>query len=41
MKSVNKMTQGELGAFVQSRLREEGIEVILSGGAAVAIHSSQ
>jgi hypothetical protein len=40
MKAVSKMTQGELGAFVQSRLREKGIEVILSGGAAVAIHSS-
>jgi hypothetical protein len=34
------MTQGELGAFIQSSLREKGIEVILSGGAAVAIHSS-
>ena len=40
MKSVSKMTQGELGAFIQSSLREKGIEVILSGGAAVAIHSS-
>ena len=34
------MTQGELGALIQSSLREKGIEVILSGGAAVAIHSS-
>jgi hypothetical protein len=40
MKSVGKMTQGELGAFIQSQLRENGIEVILSGGAAVAIYSN-
>jgi hypothetical protein len=40
VKSISKMTQGELGAFIQSSFREKGIEVILSGGAAVAIHSS-
>jgi hypothetical protein len=40
VKSVSKMTQGELGAFIQSQLREKGIEVILSGGAAVAIYSN-
>lgn len=40
MKPVAKMTQGELGAFIQSQLREKGIEVILSGGAAVAIYSN-
>jgi len=39
MKSVNKMTQGELAAFIQSQLEKKGIEVILSGGAAVAIYS--
>jgi hypothetical protein len=39
MKSVGKMTPGELSAFIQSQLREKGIEVILSGGAAVAIYS--
>jgi hypothetical protein len=39
MKSVARMTQGELGAFVQTHLREKGIEVILSGGAAVALYS--
>jgi hypothetical protein len=33
------MTQAELAAYVQERLREKGIEVILSGGAAVAIYS--
>lgn len=39
MKSVNKMTQPELGAFVQSHLRTKGIEVVLSGGAAVALYT--
>jgi hypothetical protein len=40
MKPVGKMTQAELGAFIQSQLREKGIEVVLSGGAAVAIYSN-
>jgi hypothetical protein len=40
MKPVSKMTQGEFGAFIQSQLRKNGIEVILSGGAAVSIYSS-
>jgi hypothetical protein len=40
MKPVHKMTQGELGAYIQSHLRKKGIEVVLSGGAAVAIHSN-
>ena len=40
MKPVSKMTQGEFGAFIQSQLRKKGIEVILSGGAAVAIYSN-
>lgn len=40
MKPVSKMTQGEFGAFIQSQLRRNGIEVILSGGAAVAIYSN-
>lgn len=40
MKTVSRMTQGELGAFIQSHLRRNGIEVVLSGGAAVAIYSS-
>jgi len=39
MKPINKMTQAELAAFVQSHLREFSIEVILSGGAAVGIYS--
>lgn len=40
MKPIGKMTQGELGAFIQSQLREKGIEVVLSGGAAVAIYTN-
>ena len=40
MKTMNRMTQGELGAFIQSHLRRNGVEVILSGGAAVAIYSN-
>jgi len=34
------MTQGKLGAFIQTHLRENGIDVVLSGGAAVGIHSA-
>jgi hypothetical protein len=41
MKSVGKMTQSELGAFVQSQLREKGIEVILSDGAPVTSYSNK
>jgi len=33
------MTQAELAAFVQVHLRKSGIDVVLSGGAAVSIHS--
>ncbi|MBM3144699.1 MAG: hypothetical protein FJ010_06945 [Chloroflexi bacterium] len=40
MKSIAEMTQGELAAFVQTHLRERGIEAILSGGASVSIYSS-
>ena len=39
MKSIREMTQAELGAFVQSHLREKNITVVLSGGAAVSIYS--
>lgn len=39
MKTVNKMTQAELAAYVQSHLQTKGISVILSGGAPVAIYS--
>ena len=40
MKPIHEMTQSEIGAFVQSYLREKGITVILSGGALVSIYSS-
>ena len=40
MKSIKEMTQGELAAFIQTHLREKGIDVILSGGATVSIYSS-
>jgi len=39
MKTVNKMTQAELAAYVQSHLQTKGISVILSGGGAVAIYT--
>jgi hypothetical protein len=39
MKSISKMTQAELAAYVQSYLQKKGITVILSGGAAVAIYT--
>jgi hypothetical protein len=39
MKPVRQMTQAELAAFVQSHLRKKGIQVVLSGGATVAIYS--
>jgi hypothetical protein len=39
MKSVAKMTQAELGAYIQSQLMNKGIEVVLAGGAAVAMYS--
>jgi hypothetical protein len=40
MKLIREMTQGEVGAYVQSHLREHGIDVVLSGGAAVSIYSN-
>jgi len=40
MKSIKEMTQGELAAFIQTHLREKGIDVVLSGGASVSIYSS-
>lgn len=39
MKTIKEMTQPELGAFVQSHLRDNGISLVLSGGAAVSIYS--
>lgn len=40
MKPVRDMTQPELGAYVQSHLGAKGIDVVLSGGAVVAIYTS-
>ena len=40
MKSIKEMTNAELAAFVESHLRNKGIDVILSGGACVSIYSS-
>jgi hypothetical protein len=39
MKSISKMTQAEVAAYVQSYLETKGITVILSGGAAVAVYT--
>jgi hypothetical protein len=39
VKSVAKMSLGELAAFVSTRLREHGIEAVLSGGACVSIYT--
>ncbi len=36
MKPLADVTEAEVGAFVQSHLRRQGIEVVLSGGASVA-----
>lgn len=40
MKPIGEMTQAELAAWVQEYLRKQGIPLVLSGGAAVAIYSS-
>lgn len=39
MKSITKMNLGELAAFIDTHLREKGINVVLSGGASVSIYS--
>jgi len=39
VKSISEMSQAEFGAFVQTHLRKQGIDVVLSGGASVAIYS--
>ncbi len=39
MKAINKMTQGELAAYIDTHLRKNGISVVLSGGASVAVYS--
>lgn len=39
MKALSKMNQAEIAAYVQTHLEKTGIEVVLSGGAAVGIFS--
>ena len=39
MKSIKKMSQSELAAFIQVTLQTEGISVVLSGGSAVSFYS--
>ena len=40
MKKIGRMNLAELAAYVQTHLRAEGIEVVLSGGATVSFYSS-
>ena len=40
MKQIKSMTQAEVAAYVQNHLQQKGINVVLSGGATVAIYSS-
>jgi hypothetical protein len=39
MKPVKEMSQAELTAYVQTSLRKNGIDVVLSGGATVVLYS--
>ena len=39
MKRIRGMTQAELAAHVEAHLAKKGIQVVLSGGACVAIYS--
>lgn len=41
MKSVAKMSVGELAAYISTHLRGLGIEVVLSGGSCVSIYSAE
>jgi hypothetical protein len=40
MKPIREMTGAEFAAFVQGHLRENGINLVLSGGACVSIYSN-
>ena len=40
MKPIQSMSQLELAAYVHAHLRQEGIDVVLSGGATVSLYSS-
>jgi hypothetical protein len=39
MKPIGQMTNAELAAFVQTSLRQKGVDVVLTGGACVSIYS--
>lgn len=39
MKNIKRMSAIELAAYIQSHLRQAGIEVVLSGGASVSYYS--
>ena len=41
MKSINELTRLELAALIASSLKEQGIDVVLSGGSCVSIYSSE
>ena len=38
MKSIREMSLGELAAYIDTHLRNNDIDVVLSGGAAVSIY---
>lgn len=40
MKKIGKMNLAELAAYVQTQLRADGIDLVLSGGATVSFYSS-
>ena len=40
MKEISKMNEAELSAYVQTHLKKQGIDVVLSGGSAVTIYSN-
>ncbi|MCX6354088.1 MAG: hypothetical protein NTZ78_04170 [Candidatus Aureabacteria bacterium] len=40
MKPIKEMKNSELAAFIETHLRERGIDVVLSGGACVSIYSN-
>lgn len=39
MKTIKAMTMLEIGAFVQTHLRKNGIDAVLTGGSAVSLYS--
>ena len=40
MKAIDKMSQAEIAAYVHEHLRDSGLFIVLSGGAAVGIYSN-